>query len=42
MADGYLEKQREQYEFRKAAWLNKKLHLPKHHKQLNRPEDEAL
>lgn len=44
MADGYLEKHREEYEARKAAWLRKK----KHHspkmgdRKIERPDDEAL
>ncbi len=54
MADGYLEKHREEYEARKEAWLRKKRHLtgarsqssqkPKKHitRQIERPDDEAL
>ena len=39
MADGYLEKHHEEYEARKAAWLQKKKHLPKTVKKIERPED---
>lgn len=43
MADGYLEKHREAYEARKAAWLRKKKHLPQVKSQnIERPEDESL
>lgn len=47
MADNFLERHREEYEQRKAAWLKKKLHLPKKAAKnvaqtINRPEDEAL
>ena len=42
MADGYLEKHREEYEERKAVWLRKKSHMPKLRKKLERPDDEAL
>lgn len=42
MADGYLEKHREEYEVRKAAYLRKKQHLPKMPRRLERPDDEAL
>ena len=43
MADGFLEKHHEEYEARKAAWLQKKKHLPSVAKKgLERPEDEAL
>jgi hypothetical protein len=42
MADGYLEKHREEYEKRKAEWLRKKKHLPKTNRELERPVDEAL
>lgn len=46
MADNFLERHREEYEQRKAAWL-KKRHLPKKAAKnvaqtINRPEDEAL
>lgn len=39
MADGFLEKHREEYEARKEAWLRKKKHLPKTVKKIERPED---
>ena len=42
MADGYLEKHREEYEARKAAYLRKKQHLPKMPRRPERPDDEAL
>lgn len=43
MADNYLEKHREEYELRKAAYLRKKKHLSKiKHNKLERPDDEAL
>ena len=47
MADNFLERHREEYEQRKAAWLKKKRHLPKKAAKnvaqtINRPEDEAL
>lgn len=42
MADNYLERQRELYETKKAAWLKKKKHLPKQKPLLEKPEDEAL
>lgn len=43
MADNFLEKHREEYEQRKAAYLRKRKHLPKVKAiQLERPEDEAL
>lgn len=44
MADNFLERHREEYELRKAAWLRKKKHFPKlkAKKPLQRPEDEAL
>jgi hypothetical protein len=42
MADGFLEKNHEEYEARKAAWLRKKKHLPKTGKKIERPDDEAL
>lgn len=50
MADGFLEKHHEEYEARKAAWLQKKKHLTKHavsrtktvNRNIERPEDEAL
>ncbi|MBR5656692.1 MAG: dehydrogenase [Prevotella sp.] len=42
MADNFLERHREQYEAKKAAWLKKKKHLPKQKRLLEKPEDEAL
>ncbi len=47
MADNFLERHREEYEQRKAAWLKKKRHLPKKAAKnvaqtINRPKDEAL
>lgn len=46
MADNFLERHREEYELRKAAWLKKKrLFLkstPKAQLNLKRPDDEAL
>ena len=44
MADNFLERHREQYEARKAAWLRKKKHLPKLKAKaaFPRPDDEAL
>lgn len=43
MADGYLEKRQQEYEYRKALFLRKKQHLPMPKKPLpERPEDEAL
>lgn len=43
MADNFLEKHREEYELRKAAYLRKKKHLPKtKYQKLVRPDDEAL
>lgn len=46
MADNFLERHREEYEQRKAAWLKKKkLFLktkPKAKPQIERPDDEAL
>ena len=44
MADNYLENARENFEKRKAAWLNKKKNLPKSRlqRQIEKPEDEAL
>lgn len=45
MADNFLERHREEYEIRKAAWLRKKkLFMTKKPKQPNieKPEDEAL
>lgn len=43
MADNYLEKHREEYEQRKAAWLRKKKHLGTNAvRNIPKPEDEAL
>lgn len=43
MADNYLERHREDYEARKAAWLRRKSHLPKTVvRKIERPDDEAL
>lgn len=43
MADNFLEKHREDYEQRKAAYLRKKRHLPKlAARNIERPDDEAL
>lgn len=43
MADGYLEKHYEEYEARKAAWLQKKRRQPSVTKRKpERPADEAL
>ncbi len=42
-ADNFLERHREDYEKRKAAWLRRKKHLPKIKKPaIQRPDDEAL
>ena len=44
MADNFLERHREEYEQKKAAWLRKKKHLPKLRKSgtISKPDDEAL
>lgn len=43
MPDNFLERHREDYEKRKAAWLRRKKHLPKiKQPALQRPDDEAL
>lgn len=42
MADNFLERHRQDYEERKAAWLRKKKHLPKLNKGIQKPEDESL
>lgn len=43
MADNFLERHREDYEQRKAAYLRKKRHLPKlPSREIPRPDDEAL
>lgn len=43
MADNFLERHREDYEKRKAAWLLKKKHIARKQKPaISKPEDEAL
>ncbi len=44
MEDNFLERHREEYEARKAAWLRKKKHFPKiKGKPIpQKPDDEAL
>jgi len=43
MADNFLERHREEYEARKAAWLRKKSRLPKIAKHnIDKPENESL
>ena len=49
MADNYLEKHREEYEKKKAAWLLKKKHIPRGKSKsiiksntIQPPEDETL
>lgn len=42
MADNFLENHREEYEKRKAAWLQKKKHGTKLFRNIERPEDESL
>ena len=43
MADNFLERHREEYEQRKAAWLRKKKYLGRQLKaKLQKPDDEAL
>ncbi len=42
MADNFLEKHREDYEARKAAWLRSKRYLPKQKTSVPKPEDESL
>ena len=42
MADNYLERHREEYEARKAAWLRRKSRQPKVTRQIEKPDDEAL
>jgi len=44
MEDNFLERHREQYEARKAAWLRKKKHFPKIKggRAIQKPDDEAL
>lgn len=42
MADNFLERQRRDYEERKAAWLKKKRGIPVIESHIERPEDESL
>ena len=43
MADNFLERQRQDYEARKAVWLKNKKHLTKFKRVVPQPpEDEAL
>jgi hypothetical protein len=42
MADNFLERQRQDYERRKAAWLNQKKRVPKRLSSIEKPEDESL
>ena len=43
MADNYLERHREDYEKRKAAWLRRKQRLPKtNSRNIEKPDDESL
>lgn len=42
MADNYLERHREEYERKKAAWLRKQRHLLALKSQIEKPDDEAL
>lgn len=43
MADNYLENAREQYEKKKALWLNKRKRLvPKIKREIEKPEDWSL
>ena len=42
MADNFLERQREDYEVRKAEWIRRKKHLPTGVRKIEKPEDEAL
>lgn len=42
MADNFLEKHRQEYEERKAAWLKNKKRMPKVRRKLERPADESL
>jgi hypothetical protein len=43
MADNFLERHYEEYEARKAAWLQRKHTGKKNtHRRLERPEDDAL
>ena len=42
MADNYLERHREEYERKKAAWLRKQRHQPPLKSHIKKPDDEAL
>lgn len=42
MADNFLERQRRDYEEKKAEWMRRKKHLPKVKRQSEKPDDEAL
>jgi hypothetical protein len=42
MADNFLERQRQDYEERKAAWLRNKKHMPKLKRKIEKPADESL
>ncbi len=42
MADNYLERRREEYEHKKAAWLRKQRHQPLLKPRIEKPDDEAL
>lgn len=44
MADNFLERHREEYEIRKAAWLLKKKRFPKlkSKQSMAKPDDESL
>ncbi|WP_276910604.1 dehydrogenase [Hallella colorans] len=42
MADNFLERHRQDYEMRKAAWLRNKRRMPKVKRELERPVDESL
>ena len=42
MADNFLERQRRDYEERKAAWLKKKRGIPVNKSHIEQPEDESL
>ncbi len=42
MADNFLERQRRDYEERKAAWLRSKRGLGRVRRNIEKPEDESL
>lgn len=42
MADNYLENHYDDYLKKKEAWIRRKKRMPKHKRQIERPEDEAL